>query len=427
MDPNKLKQQRKALLDEAEAIAAAAEGENRDLNAEERTAYEGKISAVDALDARIARAEEMQKRQGISTPDAIPGTDIVVPEENRHDNVVPAEELRNYSLYKAIRALVSGDRRGAEFEFEVSDAIATRQDANNGGLLIPLAVLGSEERQVTKANESELIATEHMAGDFIGLLRNRSITAAAGATVLDRLVGDISIPKQTAAGTAYWIGETGPVTSSVQTYGNVALAAKQVAARTLLTRLMAKQSSPAVEGLTREDIVRVLALALDLAALHGTGAANQPLGIDGQVGVGYIDCTTGGLTWARVVQLESEVAADNADIGNLSYATSARGVGYMKSTLKSSGVAGYLLENGNLNGYTCHKSNQVAEDAGPTGNLFFGNWADLLIAIWGEGVEVIVDPYSQAANAQIALTAFLTCDVNVRHAESFAFADNWTM
>jgi HK97 family phage prohead protease len=248
MDPNKLKQQRKALLDEAEAIAAAAEGENRDLNAEERTAYEGKISAVDALDARIARAEEMQKRQGISTPDAIPGTDIVVPEENRHDNVVPAEELRNYSLYKAIRALVSGDRRGAEFEFEVSDAIATRQDANNGGLLIPLAVLGSEERQVTKANESELIATEHMAGDFIGLLRNRSITAAAGATVLDRLVGDISIPKQTAAGTAYWIGETGPVTSSVQTYGNVALAAKQVAARTLLTRLMAKQSSPGGRG-----------------------------------------------------------------------------------------------------------------------------------------------------------------------------------
>jgi hypothetical protein len=81
---------------------------------------------------------------------------------------------------------------------------------------------------------------------------------------------------------------------------------------------------------------------------------------------------------------------------------------------QSSGVAGYLLENGNLNGYTCHKSNQVAEDAGPTGNLFFGNWADLLIAIWGEGVEVIVDPYSQAANAQIALTAFLTCDVNVR-------------
>jgi len=421
-----LKQERRALLDEAETIAAAAEAENRDLTPEERSTYDERIKGVDVYDERIARAADLETRRGLATPENVPGTDVVVPAENRTVDTIPAEELRNYSLYKAIRALINGDRRGAEFEFEVSDALQERQAAENGGLIVPLAVL-AEQRQVTKTNESELIATEHWSQQFIGLLRNRMITGAAGATILTGLVGDVTIPKQTAAGTAYWIGETGPVTASVQTYGNLALAAKQVAARTLVTRLMAKQSTPDVEALTRDDLVRVLSLALDAAGLHGTGASNQPTGIDQTSGVGYIDCTTGGLTWARVVQLESEVAADNADVGKLAYATSARGVGMLKTTEKASGYPVYFLENGQMNGYTVHKSNQVEEDAGPNGNLFFGNWADLIVAMWGEGVEVIVDPYSQAANAQIALTAFLTCDIGVRHGESFAYADNFSL
>ena len=51
-------------------------------------------------------------------------------------------------------------------------------------------------------------------------------------------------------------------------------------------------------------------------------------------------------------------------------------------------------------------------------NVYLGVWQHLLVAMFG-GVDLIVDPYTNATSAKIAITSHMLADVNVRHAQAF--------
>jgi hypothetical protein len=63
-------------------------------------------------------------------------------------------------------------------------------------------------------------------------------------------------------------------------------------------------------------------------------------------------------------------------------------------------------------------SNQVA-----AGDVYFGNFADLLVGTFGSGVEIIVDPYTKSRAGNVVITASVLADVAVRHAVSFCLGD----
>ncbi len=91
-----------------------------------------------------------------------------------------------------------------------------------------------------------------------------------GARMLDGLVGNIAIPKLSAGATAYWVdpdSTTGP-TESKQTFGQVALSPKTVGGMTDISRQLLQQSSPSVDMLIEDDLQKILAIAIDAAALR---------------------------------------------------------------------------------------------------------------------------------------------------------------
>jgi hypothetical protein len=52
--------------------------------------------------------------------------------------------------------------------------------------------------------------------------------------------------------------------------------------------------------------------------------------------------------------------------------------------------------------------------------LIFGNWSDLVIAQFGPGIDVMVNPYSRDTEGIVRLVASSFVDVGVRRAKSFA-------
>jgi hypothetical protein len=55
--------------------------------------------------------------------------------------------------------------------------------------------------------------------------------------------------------------------------------------------------------------------------------------------------------------------------------------------------------------------------------LIFGSWSELLIGIWGgDGVDLLVNPFDSTAypKGNVRVRAMITCDIEVRHAQSFA-------
>ena len=137
-----------------------------------------------------------------------------------------------------------------------------------------------------------------------------------------------------------WVAEdlTGPAESE-PTFGSVSLSPKTCGTFTDLTRNMLLQSTPSIDFLVQRDLARSLALAIDLAAIHGTGADNQPLGLVGVSGIGSVVGGTNGAApdWADIVNLETEVAVDNGDVNGCAYVTNAKVRGKLKQTAIESG------------------------------------------------------------------------------------------
>ena len=335
------------------------------------------------------------------------------------------EERKSFSLVRAINALANPtDRRAQEaaaFEFEASRAAATAYGVTAQGLMIPAEVLGNWKRDLTVGTNSAggyTVATDLLASEFIDVLRNASSVMQAGARMMPGLVGNIAIPKKTAASTAGWISsEGGAASETAPTFGQVTLSPKTLGAFSDVTRKLLMQSSLSIESLIRDDLTNALALKIDSGALEGDGSSGAPTGVLGTSGVNKPSSFAAAVpTFAEVVALETYVNQDNALLGNLAYITDAGTFGGLKTTKKDAGSGEFVAgPDGRLNGYNTIVSNQAT-----AGNVYFGNWADLLIGMWG-GLDITVDPYTASTTGTVRIVALQSVDVAVRHAESFAY------
>jgi HK97 family phage major capsid protein/HK97 family phage prohead protease len=332
------------------------------------------------------------------------------------------KEVRQFSIVRAIASLANpSDRRlreAAAFEFEVSEAAAQRYGRTAQGLMVPNDVLGVwKQRDLNTSDDNEIVATNLLANEFIDVLRNSASVMQAGARMLPGLVGNVAIPKKTAASAGGWIStEGGAASESEPTFGTVSMVPRNVGAFTDMTRQLILQSTPAIEALVRDDLTQALALAIDKGALEGTGLSGQPVGLLSTVGVNkpaaFADAVP---TFGEMVALETAVAEDNALSGNLSYITDASTYGGLKTQRKDAGSGMFVIEGNQANGYPVIRTQQAT-----AGNVYFGNFSDMLIGMWG-GLDLTVDPYTASTTGTVRVVALQTVDVAVRNAVSFAY------
>jgi HK97 family phage major capsid protein/HK97 family phage prohead protease len=395
----------------AEAAEAAAR------NVSEILSLAARHNKRDLGDAAIKAGKSIEQFRG-ELLDVI-GSDK--PLEN--DNIgLSKKEVRQFSVVRAIAALANpSDRRlreAAAFEFEASEAAAQRYGRTAQGVMVPTDVLGVwKQRDLNTSDDNELVATNLLANEFIDVLRNQASVMQAGARMLPGLVGNVAIPKKTAASTGAWIStEGGAATESEPTFGTVSLTPKNIGAFSDMTRQLILQSTPAIEALVRDDLTQALALAIDKGALEGSGSSGQPTGILNTAGVNKPSSFAAAVpTFAEMVALESAVAEDNALFGNLAYITDAATYGGLKTKSKDSGSGMFVIENGQANGYRVIRSQQAT-----AGNVYFGNFSDCLIGMWG-GLDLTVDPYTASTTGTVRIVALQTVDVAVRNAVSFAY------
>lgn len=354
-------------------------------------------------------------------------------------------DVKQYSFLRALNALANPAdaraREAAAFEFDASRAASEKQSREVKGLLVPYDVLKRSIVQglATRASDmlvgtatagGNLVATDLLSANFIDLLRNAMVINRMGVQYLTGLVGKIAIPKQTGGGSFYWVAEDGSATSAGQTIGQVPMTPHTGAAKTQISRKLLLQSSIDVEAFVRGDLAKIVGLGIQAAAINGSGSSNQPTGILNTGSIGSVVGGTNGAkpTWTNFVGLETAVAVANADVGTLGYLTNAAVRGYAKGvqkfTTNPGGDAIWTAGNTPLNGYQAGVTNAVPSNGtkGTGTNLsaiIFGNFADLIIGMWG-GLELQVDPYSAGDTGSVIVRAFQDVDVAVRHPESFA-------
>jgi len=370
----------------------------------------------DLADKAIADGISVEEFRGVLLENISNNTPLETPSEIG----MTKEEVREFSLVRAIRAMANpSDRRAQEeaaFEFECSAEAARQYGKDAQGIMLPAEVLSNwGKRDADVTDNAGLVAEDYKGSDFIDILRNESSVMRAGATMLRGLQGNVVIPKKTATAAAGWIATEGGNSASEQLeVGSVTMSPKVVGAHTDVTRLLLQQSSLDVENLIRDDLTKSIATAIDLGALAGSGSSGQPTGIANTSGINTTTFGAANPTWAEIVAMESAVANDNALTGSLSYICRPADFGTLKTTEKASGTAQFVVSPDNtMNGYNVIRSNQVT-----SGDFYFGNFADLLIGMYG-GLDITVDAYSLSQSGGVRIVALQTVDTAVRHAVSF--------
>ena len=383
-------------------------------NAEQILALGSRHNQMDLAHKAVAAGADVSDFRGqlldvVSSSKAIDNQEISLTKNER----------KQFSVIKAIRALANPNDRAlqeeAAFEFECSRAAAKQYGASPQGIMLPVDVMNGWQRDLNSVDEHDLFGEDYRGSEFIDVLRNQSSVMQAGARVLNGLQGNVTIPKKLTAAQTGWVNTEGGNTGETEmTTGQINLTPKTIGGHTDVTRQLLIQSSMDVESMVRDDLLQSLALSIDFAGLAGDGTGGAPTGIKNTAGINTAQFAAANPTFAEVVAMETAVAVDNALLGNLGYIMHSSMVGALKTAEKAAGTAQFVVEpGGTVNGYKAIRSNQ-----GAAGDAYFGNYSDLIIGFFG-GLDILVDPYTHSTSGTIRVNAMQSCDVAVRHAESF--------
>jgi len=426
-----LRENRGALVKDLQKILDTAKKENRAFSDEEKTNRKKINDDLDAMDTEIAEAERTEKR-------LIEAAAIHVNELNHEKEI---KEVRNYSFIKAIRSqLTNGKLEGLELEMHQE----AEKEARDSGIIltgigIPSAVLAHykkrEKRDMTATGTTSVsldqggmtIQTDVIG--FIEALRAKMVVAQAGAQMLTNLVGNIDLPGANAVATGTWEGENDDNAESSPTVRKVNLIPHRLGTYVQVSKQLLLQSSIGAENFIRNDLETAVRLGVDLAAINGSDSAGQPCGILQVTGIGSVLGGTNGAApdWADIVALEKEVAVDNADIGALAYLTNPKVRAKLKviEVATNTGIFVFPQNESMMNGYRalittqCPSTLDKGTATGVCSAIIFGNWNDLIIAQWG-GLDLVIDPYTDAKKALVNMVINSWWDIGCRHAESFA-------
>lgn len=444
------KQEREAMPD---PVKEKAQEPKIDVNAEREAAQQAERARVDEI-MSTAERHNCQELAQKAIKEGTDANDFVrqvlekvgnVKLEKAEDPSIGMDEgdLSKFSVLRLMDALANptdaAKQKAAGFEMEASEAAASKQRraADGKGMIIPVDVLRSplipaSQRDMNVGAPTaggNLVATDLMSTSFIDLLRVALVSGQLGATILTDLNGDIAIPRKTGGASYYWLAENGEPTESSATFDQVALTPKTIGGYTEISRKLLKQSSLDAEALARFELMMTIAEGIDASIFYGSGTGNEPKGIANYAGIGSIDTGANGKapTWADVVALETKVDSSNALLGVPKYVTNSKVRGKLKTTEKFTGGGREIWGDGNqVNGYDALVTNMIKGDVTKgTGtdlsDMFFGNFADVLIGMWG-GLDLLVDPYTKSKSGGVVINALQSADINLRHPKSFAMA-----
>lgn len=144
---------------------------------------------------------------------------------------------------------------------------------------------------------AELVSADNrFTGDFLTYLYSQTVF---DSLPLRSVPANVTIKGQDGVATANWVGESKPIPASALDFSTVSLTPQKVAALTVVSNELLRDSSPSAEMLVRDSLVEASAQKVDTHFFSTTAASSgvYPAGILNGVVVG----TTGGATEAELI------------------------------------------------------------------------------------------------------------------------------
>ncbi len=256
----------------------------------------------------------------------------------------------------------------------------------------------------------EMISTDVQA--TLPALRAQSIFLGAGAKILTGLSSNLSYPRTISNAKAAKAAKGAALTGTAPATGSIPLSPKRLGLTFNVDKSFFVQVQDADTWL-EEQLNLALAQGLDSWAISGSGE-DEPLGLLDRVG--EVEFGEDGINWDKTTEFLGKVALANYDFKSCRYLINPLTMAKAMATVKAAGQGGFILENDKMAGYTTAVSNQM----GDSNRVIFGDVAQTVFGLWGNGYDIILDPFSRAEFNEIKVTAQVLADFGVLQPGAFA-------
>lgn len=384
MDSVELIDKKNQLKIQAEAIIGNAEKESRKLDDDEKAKFEALKNQMEEVDNEIRKINEKLNK-----------------ETNKRN-------MENFSLLKAINDIANNRQLDERSQEVVNEGISEMRKSGlsySGQIVLPVTEARADVQATVEGAGQEVVAEDKL--NILEPLRASLVMTQAGATYMTGLVGNVSIPVYSGSNVG-WAGEIEAAKDGAGTFSEVTLSPKRITAFLDVSKQFLLQDSASAEALLRADIVRAIANKLEATILGDKdGSATQPKGLFYDV-ADYYD-----ISYESIVELVAYLEEQNVT-GDIKFILSPLMKALLKTTKKDEGSGVFVMEDGEIDGLPVLSTSACM-------GLAIGNWADYVIAQWG-GIDLTIDPYSQATNGKVRLVVNAYFDAKPRREEAFLAA-----
>lgn len=364
------------------------------------------------VELRAALLVEGAERAQIAEPDKA-GTDF-------------SRECRSFDL-SAVLASLTDSKPLTGREAEVSAELETRHGAGQKGTRFPWEAL--EQRADVATDTQPGLGGNLASRPTMNALERFFESSAAerfGVRAM-QVSGAPVFPEITAGGALSWVAEGAGADASAIATTTKTPAIKTATGRYLITRQAIRQNS-ALEAMLRRDLSEVLRQGIDLAVFQGTGADDQPAGLNTLLTGGRTAALTAKASFSALLLRAVEIM-ETAKLSDPSQVRIA-GAPILMQTLMDSLLAGTAVSEfdrlksaGFAPMFSSQVSARAARDATGKGasTVYFGAGdGNAFVPTWGSP-ELIVDPYSESKTGKVALTMFAFLDVLIQRTGTHFF------
>lgn len=389
--------------------------ETEDETVKDNEVIEGEETKEEVIDDETEEAVEEEKEPD-ETEEVIDETtkDETEEEEEETEKEIRNNETKNHTkmtkefrLIKAINDIANNRSVDDTAQAVVAAGAEEMRKAGvsyGGQIQLPTSELRGA---ITVTAEGEdVVATEIY--DILEPLRAKNVLVAAGAKFITGLVGDVQVPSMT-AGNVYWEGETASAKDGAQTFSAVKLSPRRLTCYIDLSKQFLVQTSNSAEALIRQDIINAINSKLEATILgSAAGTTTQPAGMFN--GKSKTTITS----FKDVCDLEAKIEDANV-IGECKYVMSNKAKAALRNMAKSAKSTELVMEAGAIDGTEVLNTSNVEEQ-----NVVYGDFSNLAIGQWGS-IDLLVDPYTKAADGQVRLVINAFFDAKVLRDGAFAY------
>jgi HK97 family phage major capsid protein len=236
------------------------------------------------------------------------------------------------------------------------------------------------------------LVKDEMATEIIELLRPASIVRSFNPMMVSMTGGSLTMEKVTGGATAEYIGEGDDAPVTQQTFGQIVLTWKKLAAIVPISNDLLRKSSTDVDRIVRNDLIAAFAQREDRAFLRSTGSVHTPRGLRYQAIANNVFASTQAGGAATLAEVDGDLSKmllrlrnANARMRNVGWMMSPRSEYYLMGLVNTSGQYVFRdeMNNGTLRKYPYKTSTEIPDDLG-TGNdeseVYLVDFSEVVIA-----------------------------------------------